>query len=69
MQSSPPVPDLRAMTAVKPAPDPAILTDAHAAARYDAAVELWGDGVSAAARRVCRWLVDVRAARAEDCGG
>ncbi|MFN3991266.1 MAG: hypothetical protein ACK4IS_13540 [Erythrobacter sp.] len=46
----------------KPAPTPDIVTDAKASERYNAEVESWGDRLSAAGRRVCRWMQDNGAA-------
>jgi hypothetical protein len=53
----PPVADLRAATEPKPAPGEDIVTSAQAAADYDAAVESWGDRLSLAGARLCRWAV------------
>lgn len=52
----PPSADVRTLTAPKPVPPADIVTSAQAAARYDIEVETWGDTLSAAGGRVCRWL-------------
>ena len=52
----PPSADVLAMTEGKPRPGPEIVTSARAAAEYDVALEAWGDRVSAAGGRLCRWL-------------
>jgi len=52
----PPSVDVQALVEPKPKPSPDIVTSARAAAEYDVAVETWGDRVSAAGGRVCRWL-------------
>ena len=49
-------PDVQALIEPKPKPPVAILTDDHAAARYSADVELWGERLSRAGGRVCRSL-------------
>lgn len=54
----PPSADLMALTEAKPVPGVEILTSEAAANRHDAAVESWGDRLSAAGARVCRWAVD-----------
>lgn len=54
----PPAADLQAATEPKPVPPDDIVTSDQAAADYDAAVEAWGDRVSAAGARICRWVVD-----------
>lgn len=56
MQSSPPPADLRAVTEPKPVPGPDIVTSDRAAAQYSADVESWGDRVSAAGARLCRYF-------------
>ncbi len=52
----PPPADLQAVTEAKPVPVDAIATDAAAEAHYNAAVESWGDRVSAAGGRLCRFF-------------
>jgi len=52
----PPSADVAALQEAKPVPTDDIVTDARAEARYNAAVESWGDRVSAAGVRVCRWF-------------
>ncbi len=54
---TPPVADLRAVTEPKPIPPSEILTDPAAAVRYDAELEAWGERLSAAGGRLCRWFV------------
>ena len=52
----PPSADVKALVEPKPRPGPDIVTSARAAAEYDVAVETWGERLSAAGGRVCRWL-------------
>lgn len=52
----PPSADIDALQEAKPMPTVDILTDARAEAAYNAEVEGWGDRLSAAGRRVCRWF-------------
>lgn len=52
----PPSADIEALQEPKPAPPVEIVTDAQAEAAYNAEVEGWGDRLSAAGRRVCRWF-------------
>lgn len=54
---SPPAIDVEGAAEPKPLPPPEIATDEDAALQYDLALEAWGERVSAAGRRVCRWLV------------
>lgn len=42
----------------KPLAPPEIVTSAQAAAAYDVAVESWGERVSRAGGRICRWAVE-----------
>lgn len=51
----PPVADLQAVTEAKPVPPDAIATSDQANADYNAALEAWGDRISAAGGRLCRW--------------
>jgi len=51
----------------KPVPTADIVTSAQAAARYDIAVESWGERVSAAGARICRWVVDNGGTLPFDC--
>ena len=51
----PPVADLKAVTEAKPVPGNDIVTSQKAADDYSAAVEGWGDRISAAGGRLCRW--------------
>jgi hypothetical protein len=53
---NPPVADVEAVVEKKPAPSEAILTSPAASARYNAAIEGWGDRVSAAGGRLCRFF-------------
>lgn len=55
---SPPSADLEQVIEEKPVAGPEIVTSAAAAATYDAAIESWGDRLSAAGGRLCRWAVD-----------
>ena len=52
----PPQADLQALAEVKPKPTAAILTDPAANDRYNAALESWGDRLSAAGLRLCRYF-------------
>ena len=56
--SYPPVADLRAAIEPKPIATPDIVTSDQANADYSLAVELWGDRVSSAGGRICRWVVE-----------
>jgi hypothetical protein len=51
----PPVADLTAVTEPKPVPSDDIATSDQANADYNASVEGWGDRISAAGGRLCRW--------------
>lgn len=51
----PPVDDLKALVEPKPVPTDDIATSQKAADDYSASVEGWGDRLSAAGGRVCRW--------------
>lgn len=62
---NPPVADVEAVVEKKPAPTEAILTDPAASARYNAAIEAWGDRVSAAGGRLCRYFANL--AMVVDC--
>lgn len=62
----PPSADIKALQEAKPTPTVDILTDAKAEAAYNAEVEGWGDRLSAAGRRVCRWFAAQGAV--VDCG-
>jgi len=59
--------DLEAVTAEKPIAPPEIATSAQAAAEYDISVEVWGEGVSRAGGRICRWAVNNGAKLPFDC--
>ena len=63
----PPPVDLAAVTQPKPRAPADIVTSAQAAAEYDIAIETWGDGLSAAGGRICRWAVGVGAALPFEC--
>lgn len=52
----PPHADLVAVTEPKPVPTIEIVTSDAANARYNADVESWGDRVSAAGLRLCRFF-------------
>jgi len=56
--SYPPSADLSAVVEPKPIATPDIVTSDQAAADYSASVEAWGDRVSAAGGRICRWVVE-----------
>lgn len=55
----PPADDVAAVVERKPATTEAILTDPAASARYNAAVEAWGDRISAAGGRLCRYFANL----------
>lgn len=48
--------DVEALTEAKPMPSAAILTDPAANDRYNSEVEGWGDRLSAAGGRLCRYF-------------
>jgi len=50
--------DIEALVEAKPTPGPEILTDPNASARYNSAIEGWGDRLSSAGARLCRFYVD-----------
>jgi hypothetical protein len=54
----PPSADLEAAAEAKPVAPAEIVTSAQAAALHDVAVESWGERVSRAGGRICRWAVD-----------
>lgn len=51
----PPVPDLKAVVEPKPIPSEDIATSQKAADQYSADIEGWGDRISSAGARLCRW--------------
>ena len=51
----PPVADLKAVVEPKPVPSDDIATSQKAADDYSATLEGWGDRISAAGGRLCRW--------------
>lgn len=51
--------DIAALTEAKPVPSVAILTDPAASDRYSSEVEGWGDRLSAAGGRLCRFYQTV----------
>lgn len=55
----PPVADLEAVVEPKPVPSDDIATSQKAADDFSASIEAWGDRVSAAGARLCRWSVRV----------
>lgn len=55
----PPAADVAAVVERKPVPTEAILTDPAASARYNSAIEAWGDRVSAAGGRLCRYFANL----------
>lgn len=52
----PPSADLAAVTEAKPVPTIDILTSEQASEHYNANVESWGDRISAAGGRLCRYF-------------
>lgn len=54
----PPRAEVQRLQEAKPAPTADIVTDAKASEIYNAEVESWGDRLSAAGRRMCRWMND-----------
>ncbi len=56
MSSSPPLADLQAVTEAKPKPTADIATSDRAAAQFSADIEGWGDRISAAGGRLCRYF-------------
>lgn len=56
----PPLADVKAATEAKPVPDDAIATDPVAEAHYNADVESWGDRLSAAGGRLCRFFEAIK---------
>ena len=52
----PPVADLQAVTEEKPKPTDEILIDPVADAQYNASIESWGDRISSAGGRLCRFF-------------
>ena len=52
----PPAADVAAVVEKKPAPTEAILTDPNASSRYNKAIETWGDRISTAGGRLCRYF-------------
>jgi hypothetical protein len=55
----PPADDLKAVVEPKPVPGDDIATSDQANADYEASLEGWGDRISAAGGRLCRWTVRV----------
>lgn len=55
----PPAADLKAVVEPKPVPGDDIATSDQANADYNASVEGWGDRISAAGGRLCRWSESV----------
>jgi hypothetical protein len=54
----PPAADVKAASEAKPVAPVEIVTSAQAAARYNIEVEAWGERVSRAGGRICRWVID-----------
>jgi hypothetical protein len=52
---APPVADLQAATEPKPVPTDDIVTSQQAYDQYQASIEAWGDRISSAGGRLCRW--------------
>lgn len=55
VSSLPPAADIKAATESKPPPTAEIVTSAQASEDYNAQIEAWGDRVSAAGGRLCRF--------------
>jgi hypothetical protein len=55
----PPVDDLKAVVEPKPVPTDEIATSQKAADDFGASLEAWGDRISAAGGRLCRWSESV----------
>lgn len=53
------MPDLQAVTEAKPVPTDDIATSQSAYDQYQAEIEAWGDRISAAGGRICRWSKQV----------
>lgn len=53
----PPAADIEAATEAKPVPTDEIASSQQAYDQYQASVEAWGDRLSAAGKRICRWAV------------
>ena len=51
----PPVDDLKAVVEPKPVPTDEIATSQKAADDFSVSIESWGDRISAAGGRICRW--------------
>jgi hypothetical protein len=51
----PPADDLKAVVEPKPVPTDEIATSQKAADLYSSEIEAWGDRISAAGGRLCRW--------------
>lgn len=66
-QPTPPVADVRALVEPKPAIVGDIVNDDTAAALHSSKVETWGDGLSAAGARMCRWFAETGAKLPFDC--
>jgi hypothetical protein len=58
VSSFPPAADVEAVTTPKPLPHPdgRTVTDPQANARYDTAIERWGEAGYAAGVRLCEWI-------------
>jgi hypothetical protein len=52
----PPADDLKAVTEAKPLPTDDIATSQKAADDFSASIEAWGDRISAAGARICRYV-------------
>lgn len=55
----PPADDLKAVTEPKPVPTDDIATSQKAADQFSADIEAWGDRISSAGARICRWAETV----------
>ena len=65
--SYPPFADVKAAIEPKPVASVDIVTSDQAAADYSLALELWGDRISAASGRICRWVIDTGGKLPFDC--
>lgn len=63
----PPVADLQAVIEEKPQATEAILTDPVADALYNASIESWGDRISSAGGRLCRFFKKVEMPGVDFC--
>lgn len=69
MPLAPPAADIQAAIEPKPRPVGDIVNDDTAAATYSAALEAWGERLSTAGGRLCRWTVANGATLPFECPG